>query len=123
MPLDGHRVLVVEDESLIAFEIESIIREAHGEGVCAPRLAKAMQLAGAPHLSAAILDFQLGSENSLPVAAKLYAASVPFLFYTASGYAAMSQEWPNVSVLHKPASPNELVRSLIALLTGKPALC
>ena len=82
-----------------------------------------MQLAGAPHLSAAILDFQLGSENSLPVAAKLYAASVPFLFYTASGYAAMSQEWPNVSVLHKPASPNELVRSLIALLTGKPALC
>ena len=116
MPLHGHRILLVEDEFLTAFYVESIVREAHGEVVAhAATLAKALELAGTPHLSLAILDFQLGSNNSLPVAAKLHAAGVPFIFHTGSDVSVLSKAWPHVPVVAKPAAPNILVRTLARL--------
>src|SRR3974377_1168042 len=60
MPLTGHRVLLVEDEAIIAFDIIGTIREAHGEVVAhAASLAAGLRLADTPNLSSAILDFRL----------------------------------------------------------------
>jgi len=51
MTLAGHRILLVEDEVLIAFDIMSIIREANGEVLAhATSLARAMKLADNPNL-------------------------------------------------------------------------
>ena len=122
MLLGGHRVFLVEDDALIAFDIRNIIREAHGEVVAyAANLPKALRLANTPGLSLAILDFELGRDNSLPVATKLHAAGVPFVFHT--GHAAcLSEMWPFVPVVPKPASPNKLVGALVSLITIGPSV-
>jgi len=68
MTLAGHRILLVEDEVLIAFDIMSIIREANGEVLAhATSLARAMKLAASPNLSLAILDFRLGRRTLCPL--------------------------------------------------------
>jgi len=124
MPLNGHRILLVEDELLIAFNLESIVREAHGEVAAhAASLAKALKLADAPNLSLAILDFRLGSKDSLPVATKLYAAGVPFIFHTASNVPELLGIWPRVPIVQKPAAPGRLVSALVSLVTKRPSYC
>jgi DNA-binding response OmpR family regulator len=120
MPLTDHRILLVEDEAIIAFDIISLVREAHGQiAGHAKSLAAALRLADTPNLSSAILDFKLGPEDSLPVAAKLHAAGVPFLFHTGHPRA-VAEAWPGVPILPKPAPPGELVGSLASLTAKKP---
>jgi len=117
MPLYGTRILLAEDEAFIAFDIKHIIREAHGEVVAyAANLPKALKLADTPGLSLAILDFQLGPQNSLPVATKLHAAGVPFIFHTASKAPVLSEIWPGVPILPKPALLGKLVSTLVSLV-------
>jgi DNA-binding NarL/FixJ family response regulator len=117
MPLTGHRILLVEDELLIALEVKSALQAAHGEVVGhASNVAKAMKLADTPNLSSAVLDFCLQFGNSLPVAAKLHAAGVPFVFYTANNIAELSAAWPGVPIVMKPASPVRLVSALVPLV-------
>src|SRR5215470_9598197 len=106
MPLMGHRILLVEDEFLIALEVERTLQAAHGEVVGrAANVARAMKLADTPNLSAAILDFRLQFGNSFPVASKLRADGVPFIFYTATTIPELPAAWPGVPIVMKPASP------------------
>jgi DNA-binding NtrC family response regulator len=120
MPLTGHRILLVEDEVIIAFDIENIVRAANGKVAAhATSLAKALKLADTANLTLAILDFRLGREDSLPVAKKLYAARVPFIFYTGNA-PAVSGIWPLVPIVPKPAPPNGLIGALVSLTTQAP---
>jgi DNA-binding NarL/FixJ family response regulator len=118
--LEGQRILVVEDEAIIAFDIECAIRAALG-GIAghAANLAKAIELANSARPSLAVLDFRLRTETSLPVAAQLYANGVPFLFHTASDFAELAEAWPQVPVVPKPAVPGRLVGALMALAKGQ----
>jgi DNA-binding NarL/FixJ family response regulator len=117
MPLTGHHILLVEDELLIALEVKRTLQAAHGEIVGhASNVAKAMKLADTPNLSSAVLDFRLQFGNSFPVAAKLHAAGVPFIFYTANNISELSAAWPGVPIVMKPASPVRLVNALVSLV-------
>ncbi len=119
MPLGGHCILVVEDETIVAFDLGCIIRKARGTiAGCAASLAQAMRLAETPDLSLAILDFRLGPHTSLPVAAKLHAAGVPFMFHTGCGILELSAAWPHVPIVQKPARPKDLVAAMVTLLSG-----
>jgi hypothetical protein len=75
-----------------------------------------MKLADAPNLSSAVLDFHLQSGNSFPVAVKLHAAGVPFIFYTANNIPELPAAWPGIPVVMKPASPVRLVGALVSLV-------
>ncbi len=122
MPLYGARILLAEDEVLIAIDIKHIIREARGEVVAhAANLPKALTLADTPRLTLAILDFQLGPQNSLPLATKLHAAGVPFIFHTGNA-ACLSEAWPFVPIVPKPAAPQRLVAVLASLIAIGPSL-
>jgi DNA-binding response OmpR family regulator len=117
MPLTGHRILLVEDEIIVAIDIKSALHAAHGEVAgCAATVAKAMMLADTPGLSLAILDFHLRSENSLPVAAKLRELGVLFIFHTASKLPVLTEIWPRVPIILKPATPGSLVAALVSLM-------
>jgi DNA-binding NarL/FixJ family response regulator len=117
MPLTGHRILLVEDEFLIALEIERTLQAAHGEVVGrASNVARAMELADTPNLSSAILDFRLQFGNSIPVAAKLHAAGVPFIFYTAGDIPELPAAWPGVRIIMKPAPSVRLVSAVASLV-------
>src|ERR1700710_1124273 len=81
--LDGVRVLVVDDEILIALDIEATFLEAGAEAVIlCLTLSEALSAAAAENLSVATLDVRLGRETSEAVAALLYERGIPFIFYS-----------------------------------------
>ena len=81
----GRRVLVVEDEILICLLIETILLDANYEVRIANSVPEALSLIEASMPDAAILDLNLKGEKVFPVAEKLAAASIPFIFATGGG--------------------------------------
>src|SRR5512144_3230685 len=95
--LSGARVLVVEDEAIIGFELQATFTDA-GAQVIGPSLTltEAFALASHENLSAAVLDIRLGRETIGPVARHLAARGIPFLFYTGQVETDPIQaEWPH----------------------------
>jgi hypothetical protein len=94
--------MVVEDEALIAFEIESAL-EALGREVVGPvsALETALQLARESMLDAAVLEVTVRGGKIYPVAEHLVARHIPFVL--ASGY----RDWVSrICSKTAPASPN-----------------
>jgi CheY-like chemotaxis protein len=112
--LAGKRILVVEDEALVAMLIEDMLIEL-GCAVVGPamRLQHALQLAETGAIDAAVLDINLGGTRSDPVAEILERRLVPTLFVTGYGQAGRSR---NDRVLQKPYRKCELGDALRALL-------
>ena len=116
MTLEGRRVLVVENDATVAFDVANIIKGAKAEVLGpAATLAEAIRLAQSHSPSMAVLDFQLGAENSLPLADKLHASRVPFLFLTSHKPEQISKFWPRVPILCKLAPARELIRVCLSL--------
>jgi DNA-binding response OmpR family regulator len=116
--LHGARVLVVEDEALIAFELQTTLADA-GAQVVGPSLtlAEAFALAGRESLSAAILDVRLGRDTVGPVARQLAARRIPFFFYTGQIETDLIKaEWPQCKIISKPAPRRALIRAVASLL-------
>ena len=101
--LTGRRVLLVEDQMVIAMEIEDVLLEL-GCVVVGPvgRLEAAVRLAREEALDAAILDVNLGGEKVFPVAEALQTRSIPFIFSTGYGEAALPEKWRGLLRLDKP---------------------
>ncbi|MGO9544922.1 MAG: response regulator [Rhodomicrobium sp.] len=83
----GLQILLVEDEFLVALEVEAAL-ERMGCSIVGPfaRLAKALQAAQSEQLDGAVLDINLNGEMVYPLAELLAGQRVPFVFIT--GYAA-----------------------------------
>ena len=114
------RVLVVEDEPLLAFDIAQHLGEA-GFQVVGPATSVARALGFIEHAGCdvAVLDVNLGRETSEPVAEKLAGLGTPFI--TLSGYSA--EQHPaafHASLsLTKPAKPAELIALLEQVVASR----
>jgi PAS domain S-box-containing protein len=112
--IDGYpRILVVEDEAVVALEIAQVLLKAGFKVVGPARAAdQALRLINETRCDAAILDINLGGETSEPVALRLRERNTPFV--TVSGYS--SQQVPPVfkgsCSLTKPLRPELLVAEL-----------
>src|SRR5437868_11638335 len=116
--LQGCRVLVVEDEFIIALEIQSDLEDA-GATVVGPAftLRLAMDLAAHADLSAATLDLRLGRDSVRPVARILADRGIPFAFYTGQpANDPVRAEWPRSRFLSKPAGAEEIVQAVAELV-------
>ena len=116
-PLDGMCVLVAEDEPLLAMDLEMALEDA-GAVVLGPAasLSKALELAQAATIDAAILDVNLRGEEVYPAAQALSLKGVAILFHTAHGRAAeLESMFPGAGVCMKPVSPEVLVRRICEL--------
>ncbi len=84
--LTGMRILVVEDNALVADMIADILVMAGAE-VVGPTgwVATALELAGDGRLHGALLDVNLHGDPSFPVAAVLRQRGIPFIFLTGYG--------------------------------------
>ena len=108
------RVLVVEDEALLALDIAKQLTDA-GLDVVGPAVsvAKALRLIAEAGCDVAVLDVNLGSETAEPVARDLRARGTPFVVL--SGYS--SEQHPpgfhGAPLLSKPARPGDLVAMLL----------
>jgi ActR/RegA family two-component response regulator len=118
VPLAGWLVLIVEDEPLIALEVERELRIAGARVVAAGYVESGLYTVEHPGLSAAVVDMRLGNEDGAAVCRQLRRRKVPFVIHT--GYAApeMATEWPGVTIIQKPASAGQIVRSLVNLTAG-----
>lgn len=119
--LSGGRVLVAEDELLIALDIGSILSDAGAEVVGpAMTVASAVALVRTTPLSAATLDVRLGRETTEEIAFALSERRIPFIFYTGQSLTArMSEHWPDVPVVTKPAARATIIATMKAVLEGK----
>jgi CheY-like chemotaxis protein len=112
------RILVVEDEMLIAMLVEQMAEDL-GYDVVGPAMTigEALSLIDEQTIDGAVLDMNLGhGVSSAPVAEALVAKGVPFLF--ASGYGA-NGAFENVSaapVLNKPFLTHDLEKALHSIL-------
>lgn len=113
--LTGTRILLVEDEALIAMTAEDALVEAGASVSLAMRLPLALTLATGGQFDLAILDVNLGSGTSFPAAEVLARRGIPFLFATGYGAAGLSSEFEGRPVLQKPYAPEELVAAAACL--------
>lgn len=115
--LTGKRILVVEDEFLLALDAAATL-EACGVKVVGPAysIERALALAGAEDLDAAMLDVNLKGANSLPVALALERRGVPIVY--ATGYGAKPRDWPAGPVIDKPYSAEQIGAALASILAA-----
>jgi CheY-like chemotaxis protein len=81
----GLRILIAEDEALVAMMIEDIVTDL-GCTVVGPAasVARALALIDGERLDGALVDLNLGGEHARPIAEALVARGIPFVFV--SGY-------------------------------------
>ncbi|MDQ0524214.1 response regulator [Methylobacterium gregans] len=116
-PLAGRRILVVEDEYLIAMEVKRWLQEAGFEVLGpVPSVDQALDLVEDCRPDAAVLDVSLGDgEDVYPVADKLGVLSVPYLFATGDVRLADTSVYRHQPRLEKPFLEAELVRAVVKL--------
>ena len=116
------RVLVVEDEGIVAMHLERVLRDAGWEvvGPVAHQLA-ALRLARREPLDAALLDLDLRGESGAPVAEALVARGVPVVVLSGSRGGLPPGALANVRRLQKPYRPEVVVRELAAAVLAQAA--
>ena len=107
--LEGRRILVVEDEFLIAMEVEDILR-ALGAEVVGPfgRLEPALGAVQKEVLDGAVLDVRLDGETSEQVAAELVSRGVPVLLTTGYEGEQLPPDLRHLPRLRKPFDERDL---------------
>jgi light-regulated signal transduction histidine kinase (bacteriophytochrome) len=116
--LTGKRVLLVEDQLVIALDAEDILRHAgaaHVETASSVRDALKLLPGSPPDL--AILDVNLGVGTSLPIAEELQRRSIPFVFATGYGDSSfIPKTMRSVPIVRKPYSTEALTKALARIL-------
>jgi DNA-binding NtrC family response regulator len=124
LSLRGARILVVEDDAILAMELGMILLDAGAEiaGPCRTVPDALAMIAQRNDIAAAVLDVRIGRETIAPVARQLSRRGTPFVFYT--GQIARDPtlaEWLNCKVISKPAVAGAIV-SAVADLVVWPGL-
>lgn len=101
--LAQRRILVVEDESLVAMLLETILEDL-GCAIVGPEstVAAGVETAGSADIDAALLDVNVAGELVFPVAEKLRARGIPFVFSTGYGEGGLPAEWRGNPTIQKP---------------------
>ena len=103
------RLLLVEDEALIALMLEDMVEELGcAVTAVAPRVALGISLAESGDFDLAILDVNVSGENVEPVAERLASRGVPFVFATGYGEAGVPLRFRDRPVVPKPFRSDQL---------------
>ncbi len=118
--LTGLKVLVVEDETIVAMLLEQMLEELGCivAGV-AGQLSAAAELAMHADIDVAILDMNLGGQRVDPVAEVLAARDVPFVFASGYGEEGLPPAWRGRPVLPKPFRLDQLKDALIGVAAAR----
>jgi len=111
LTLNGHRVLVVEDELLVGLDIADAFKGAGAEVIIARTLRDAMHQAETLDLTAAVIDHVLqDGKRTSDVCAKLKERDIPFIVY--SGFSKLDGACADGELVQKPASPGMLLAAM-----------
>jgi CheY-like chemotaxis protein len=111
--LRGRRILILEDELLVALETKALVWRIGGI-VVGPyaRVPAALEAIQVQPVDAAILDVNVAGTQSFVVAEALQARNVPFVFCTGYGRDIVPPRFGGVAVVEKPLIPEQLVVAL-----------
>jgi CheY-like chemotaxis protein len=111
--LENRRILVVEDEAIIALALEDMLIQI-GCAVVGPAFSvtDGQRLAASEPVDGAVLDINVGGETSEAVARTLDSRGIPFLFSTGYGVSAVPHGFKDRPVLQKPYTLETLGRAL-----------
>src|SRR5215203_157881 len=122
MNADGqkHRVLVIEDEALVAMLIEDMIHDSGDEMVgSACRLSDALALARDAQADVALLDINLGGALAYPVADVLRERGMPIVFTSGYGSAGLIEGLvQDCPILDKPFDQYSLEKAIHTILSS-----
>ncbi len=118
----GNRILLVEDEILVAMMMRDILTEL-GFSVVGPfsRLSESMVAAVHEEIDAGVIDVNLGGEFVYPVADVLVARNIPFVFVTGYGVESIDGRFGYVPIIKKPVQRQLLQKLFLAPEGGQPA--
>ncbi|MET3843835.1 CheY-like chemotaxis protein [Bradyrhizobium sp. OAE829] len=115
----NRKVLVVEDEMMIAMLIEDMLDEFGCELVGpATNVPRALELIGKEIVDVAVLDLNLDGKDTYAIADALRQNNVPFIFATGYGSTGMRPEYGDRPVLQKPFQAKDLETALAEALAG-----
>jgi len=117
-PLAGYSILIVEDEPLIAIDIQRSFEAAGARVVAERTLQRALVAAEHADLSAAVLDHALGDGNSSLLCERLKERDIPFVLH--SGFRNLEGACNDGVAVDKPARPEVLVTAIVGLLRIRP---
>ncbi len=100
---DRTRVLVVEDEVVIALDLQAEL-ESRGYDVAGPAgtIADAMDALSAGHVGIAVLDINLGEDTSFDIARRCLGDGIPVVFLSGDGGDALPEELREIELVTKP---------------------
>ena len=112
-PLLGARVLIVEDDTIIAMTAEDMLEEIGCKtAAVATTVGEALARAGDTEFDIALLDLNLRDEDSLPVARRLREAGKPFIFTTGYDGLPAGCGFTDAPVISKPYRIEQLANML-----------
>ena len=110
------RILVVEDEALIALQIEMDIEDIGYSvaGTCMS-LAESLRFIDSKEIDGAILDVDLRGVDVFPAAERLLEKDIPFVFHTGHGHKTQIEDrFPRSTVFKKPTSTEVMLKILFS---------
>lgn len=115
-PLKDLRILVMEDEFLIAMDVEQLCQDHGAEEVIILRTLKELgdQPVGDRGINVAVVDVMLAGESTVEFAKTLQDNNVPFVF--ANGYAEnenLFEAFPGIRVVGKPYAGPTLIAAIV----------
>ena len=113
--LTGRRVLVVEDESLVAKLLETILEDmgCSPVGPVATVDEGLAMVAAETSLDAALLDVNVAGREVFPIAEALKARGVPFIFSTGYGEGGLPDAWRGQATVQKPFTESAIRDALL----------
>ena len=121
MGIEGTRVLLVEDEAIIAMTVEDMLEALGCETVAtATTLREALAVAETASFDLALLDINLNGDESLPVAARLRARGLPFVFTTGYGPSGAGAAFADVPLVTKPFDLSDLASAIAVAVRQQP---
>ncbi|KQB96083.1 hypothetical protein AL073_12570 [Loktanella sp. 1ANDIMAR09] len=105
-------ILIVEDDPLIAMDLEDELSDRGFDAVCATTVADAQSILAQQPPSFAFLDMHLRTDTSFDLARELQAQGVPFAFVSGNDASSLPEDLRSSQILTKPINFDDLVRMI-----------
>jgi DNA-binding response OmpR family regulator len=116
-PLEGQRILIVEDSPVVAPFTADVVTELGCEVVGpAPNMAAARNLIGSGRIDAAIMDIHIRGERVFPLCEALSSKGVPFVLTSGYGDWELPDRWEKAARLQKPYTIDQVQAALSEVL-------
>ncbi|WP_137113620.1 MULTISPECIES: response regulator transcription factor [Mesorhizobium] len=111
--LAGMRILLLEDEPLIALEVEDLCRENGVQEVVTHSVFDEAEAAIAGQFDIAVVDLILRGKSALPLADRLKSAQIPIVFTTGGdAESQLAERFPDAPLVKKPYTGMELIDAI-----------